>query len=204
MFRLMPTFWTSTHKPVVHGLFALDVEFEALGIGEAAVGLQDFAFPFLDGGLNVVDLELDGLPGVLQLVAVLAAEDLQQLLAAFDIGIQFGDFGVFRPEIAAEFRALDLKELDLFEGGLAFRGRAGGGGRTHAGCGVNPGQARVGGAGRGRPVKGGGLEEAVLELKVGQLGFQGGQVAPRDRAFLLQNGEVVGALEGHQGILFAL
>jgi len=39
-------------------------------------------------------------------------------------------------------------------------------------------------------------------LKVGQLGFQGGQVAPRDRAFLLQDGEVVGSLEGHQGVLF--
>jgi len=41
----------------------------------------------------------------------------------------------------------------------------------------------------------GSLRQPILKLEVGQLGFQLGQVASGDCAFLLQNGEVVGSLE---------
>ena len=90
------------HEPVIDGLDTLDVELETLGLGDAGVGLDDFAFPLLDGGLDVFDPHLGGLVGCLELVPILAAEDLHQFLAARDIGVQFGDFGVFGPQIAAE------------------------------------------------------------------------------------------------------
>ena len=50
-------------------------------LGNAAVRLDNFRFPFANGGLNVFKFQLDGLPCVGELLAALAVVDFRELLS---------------------------------------------------------------------------------------------------------------------------
>ncbi len=186
----------------VHALRALDVHLEALGFGNAAVGLDDLAFPFPDGVADVFHLELNGGLRRGQLLAGLAPVNFRQLLAALDVRVELDDLGMFGTQVFAEALALELEQLDFLEGGLVL-GRGGGRGSAEGGgdrevkrLGVGGGVGGLGQRGRG--------QQPGLEFEVGQLGLEPGQVAAGDAAFLFDDGQVVGPLENHQGVLLEL
>ena len=138
-----------------------------------------------------------GLSGSGQLVTVLALVYFLQLPGAFDIRVQFDDFGMFGPEILAEFFALHLQQLNLIEGRPLIGGSASEARRSRFGS----SRDRPGGQTR---IVGCGVQEPGFQLQIRQLRFELCQIAPGDRGLLLQNGQVVGPLKGQQRVLLGV
>jgi hypothetical protein len=112
-----------SHEPVVEALGAIDVQFEVFRLGDAGIGIHHLGFPFLDGGLHAVGLHFEGLPGGGELFRFCCGI-VRAAFGPFDLRIELDDFGMFGPQVFAEFLALDLQQFNLLEGRLALdRGR---------------------------------------------------------------------------------
>ena len=191
-------------QPVIDRLGAADVDFEAVGLRHAGIGLHDLAFPVADGNKDVGHLGVNRLPGRGGLFAILMAHHFDDFCIPFDLLVEPDDFGMFGPQILAEFLALAFQQFNFLEGRQMVRRASHRRSRPQflpAG-GIGGGVGSPGG--REALVKGGGVQELGLQFQVGKFGLQLGQIAAGNSSFLLQNGQVVGPFKSGQGILFAL
>ena len=186
-------------------LNATDVHFHPFGVGDAIVGCEDLAQGLFDGGLDAVHLQFEDLLRRRDLFPALVAEQFDEFLSSLDLRVQLGDFRVFRPQEFAQAFPLKLEQFQVPGGTLALAGS----GRRDFGIGAEQraieidrhvaSERRV-----GLETKRPGFEELGLQDAVGKFGTESRQGAPGNGGFLLDDRQVVGALEGDEIILFRL